>query len=407
MATHALEQPIIVQADALPAVRPRLDAIDILRGAVMVLMALDHTRAFFSNARFNPEDLTQTTAALFFTRWITHFCAPVFVFLAGTGAFLHADRGKTKAQLAWFLVTRGLWLVVLEFTLVHLAWFLNWRYELVIAQVIWAIGWSMVLLAPLVFLPAWAVTIVGVVLICGHNVLDNLVDPSELGWFQGTYAILRGGGFLRSESGFGFLAAYPVLPWLGVMAAGYGFGMVWRLDPSTRRRWLLGLGLAITSLFVLLRAINVYGDPQPWSEESSGVFTVMSFLRCRKYPPSLLYVLMTLGPAILALAWLDRGVGVLGRPFVVFGRVPLFYYLLHVPVIHAVAFVLALARYGESGFLFNHPSFVPPNELPPGYGYDLPMVYLIWIGVVLILYPPCVWFAALKRRRRDVWLSYF
>ena len=406
MAPHVLNQLTTTPADLSPPRRPRLESIDILRGTVMVLMALDHVRDFLSDARFNPEDLTRTTVALFFTRWVSHFCAPVFVFLAGTGAFLYGDRGRTRPQLAWFLLTRGLWLVVLELTLVHLGWFFNCRYEVVTGQVIWAIGLSMVVLAALVFLPTWVVTAVGVALVCGHNLLDG-IDVRELGWFREPYAVMRGGGPLQPWPGFAFIVAYPLLPWLGVMAAGYGFGAVWRLDQTSRRRWLLGLGATLTALFIILRAVNVYGDPRPWSEQPNGLFLLMSFLNCWKYPPSLLYVLMTLGPAILALAWLDRGVGAIGRPLAVFGRVPLFYYLLHLPVIHSAALILAYIQHGETAFLCNHPLFIGPDELPDGYGYSLPIVYVIWLGVVLILYPPCAWFAAVKGRRRDGWLSYF
>lgn len=389
-----------------PAVRRRLDAIDLVRGAVMVLMALDHTRDFFTDATFDPLDLTRTTTALFLTRWVTHFCAPVFVFLAGTGAFLYGARGKTRAQLAWFLASRGLWLVVLEFTLVHLGWSFRFDFHLVTGQVIWAIGWSMVALAGLVFLPPWAVAAVGVFLVAGHNALDG-VSPEQLGPFRWLWVALVGAtpgvGPVHLAPDRVLFVAYPVLPWLGVMALGYALGPVWLRERTRRRRALLGLGLGLTALFVVLRAANGYGDPKHWSRQATDWFTALDFLNCLKYPPSLLYVLMTLGPALLALAWCDREPGSLLRPLVTFGRAPLFFYLIHLPAIHGLALLLAWQRYGDPSFLLYHPFFI---RRPAGYGYDLPAVYLLWLGVVAALYFPCRWFAALKRRHPGSWLSY-
>jgi uncharacterized membrane protein len=389
---------------AQPAgLRPRLDAIDLLRGVVMVLMALDHTRDYFSHTPFDPTDLSQTNTALFLTRWMTHFCAPVFVFLAGTGAFLYGVRGKTRPQLAWFLFSRGLWLVVLEFTLVQLGWSFQLFPGRYLAQVIAAIGGSMIVLAALVFLPTWAVALTGVLLIAGHNALDGL-PPDIVARFPWLVGLLFLGPVPPPPSPTLVFIAYPLLPWLGVMAVGYGCGPLWLLDPGRRRRRLAGLGGALLLLFVLLRATNLYGDPRPWTLQQTNWFTLLSFVNCTKYPPSLLFVLMTLGPALLALAWFDRPAGPLGRWFVVFGRVPLFYYLLHVPVIHALALVVAWAQYGEVGFLLHHPAGSAPDHAPPGYG--LPGVYVAWLVVVGLLYPVCWWFANVKRRRRDGWLSY-
>src|SRR5262245_53775242 len=381
--------------------RPRVEAVDLLRGVVMVVMALDHARDFLSDARFNPLDLTRTDAALFLTRWVTHFCAPVFVFLAGTGAFLYGSRGKTKRQLAWFLLTRGLWLLALEFTLVQFGWSFNFDYHLWVGQVIWAIGWSMVALAALVFLPAWVIAAAGVVLVAGHNLLDA-VPPDRLGPFGWVATVLWSGGPVPLAPDVYLLVVYPVLPWLGVLWAGYGCGAIWLLPRPQRRRVWAALGLGLTLLFVVLRAVNGYGDPHPWTAQPTGLFTLLSFLNCEKYPPSLLFLLMTLGPALLVLAWWDRPPGPLGRVFVTFGRVPLFYYLLHVPLIHLAAIGLAYARYGEAGFLFRHVMLAP---LPEGYGYGLPVVYLVWLGVVVSLYPACRWFAGVKGRRNG-WLSY-
>jgi uncharacterized membrane protein len=388
--------------------RPRVEAIDLLRGMVMVLMALDHTRDFLSNARFDALNLSQTTAPLFLTRWVTHFCAPVFVFLAGTGAFLSATRGKTRGQLSWFLLTRGLWLVALEFSLVHLGWFFNLEYRLLLGQVIWAIGCSMVALAGLVFLPTWAITALGVALIAGPNLVD--LRAGIQGPFRSPWVILCSGSFfagpLEPWRGVYFFVAYPLLPWLGMMATGYGFGQLWLCEPRRRRRWLLGLGGGLLLAFVTLRAVNRFGDPFPWSVQTSSLFTLLSFINCWKYPPSLLFVLMTLGPAILALALLDRPAGFFGRIFVTFGRVPLFFYLLHLPLIHFVALGLAYLRYQDVGFMFQNVAFAGPGQLPAGYGYELPVVYLIWLAVVLGLYPVCYRFAEVKRRSRAGWLSY-
>jgi uncharacterized membrane protein len=386
-------------------VAARVDAIDQLRGLVMVLMALDHVRAFFSDAVFDPLDLTRTTPALFLTRWVAHFCAPVFVFLAGTGAFLAGSRGKTRPQLAWFLLTRGLWLVLLEFTLVQFGWFFHFEYTLLIAQVIWAIGWSMVALAALVFLPTWVITILGVLLIASHNALGN-PNPQELTIPAWLWTVLvRPGSIVLTESPSRvLLVAYPILPWLGIMLAGYGFGALWLLPRAQRRWWLLGLGTFLLALFGALRAANGYGDPRPWSLQASDLFTALSFLNCTKYPPSLLFVLMTLGPSMLLLAGWDRERTRASGVLVTFGRVPLFYYLLHVPLIHVVAMAFAYASHGETGFL---PLVVVfRNQMPSDYGYGLPVVYGVWIGVVLLLYPPCRWFAAVKRRYRWAWLSY-
>jgi uncharacterized membrane protein len=390
---------------AAPAASPRVEAVDLVRGVVMVLMALDHVRAFFTDPRLDPLAVSAANAPLFFTRWVTHFCAPTFVFLAGTGAYLSAGRGKSRPELARFLATRGLWLVALEFTLVHLGWSFGPDYRLMLGQVIWAIGWSMVALAGLVFLPVWLVTILGVVLIAGHNLLDG-IKVDDLGNFAGLWKALVSPGLVEPLPGVRIIVAYPVLPWLGVMLAGYGCGALWRLDPARRRLWLLALGGTLVLLFVALRFANGYGDPAPWSPQATNLATVLSLLKCTKYPPSLLFVLMTLGPALVLLACCDRPPGPLGRVFVTFGRVPLFYYLLHVPLIHLVALAFATIRYGEADFLYQH-VLSGGSSFPADYGYGLPVVYAVWLGVVLLLYPCCRWFADLKSRNRSVWLSYF
>jgi len=402
----------------------RLDSVDLLRGFVMVLMALDHTRDFFHNGvyqGFDPLDLSKTTIPLYFTRWITHLCAPVFIFLAGTGAFLSTTRGKSKRDLSWFLFTRGLWLVLLELTWIRWA---GWAFAINLHEhwgiVIWAIGWSMVVLAALVHLPNWAITTFGLVIIVGHNALDPL-RPSDFGSFAWLWRILHEGGSFEVASGVRLGAGYPLLPWIGVMAAGYGFGTILLREPAARQRWLFRVGLNMVVVFFLLRFSNLYGDAKLWKSQPTGVLTLLSMLDCTKYPPSLCYLLMTLGPAAILLAVLDRAVcspsppaaggegrgeeGLLIRvlrPILVFGRVPLFYYLLHLPLIHGLAVAVNVIRFGHANWLYG----TTPAKPPPDAGFDLPIVYLAWIIVVIVLYPACQWFADLKRRRRDVWLSY-
>ena len=271
----------------------------------MVLMALDHARHYFhaDAILFDPTDLTRTSPALFITRWVTHFCAPVFVFLAGTGAFLSASRGKTKKELARFLLTRGLWLVVLELTVIHFVWWFDFRY--LNAGIIWTLGWSMVVLAGLVFLPARAVTVFGVTMIVFHNLSDG-VRAADFGVFHWIWTVLHIPGEFQRPGDVTLKVSYPLVPWAGLMAAGSGFGRLFRLEPRERRKWLFGLGGALTLVFVVLRALNFYGDPSPWSGQKNGVFTFLSFINLEKYPPSLLFLLVTLGPAIVALGLFGR-----------------------------------------------------------------------------------------------------
>lgn len=401
--------PAGARAEAVPIKQPsvhatRLDSVDLLRGLVMVIMALDHTRDFFHSGAllFDPTDLSRTTPALFFTRWITHFCAPVFVFLAGTGAFLSLSRGRTKKDLSWFLVTRGLWLILLELTVIHVGLFFDLNYHFAFVQVIWAVGWSMIALAALLHLPLRAVAAFGVFVCVGHNLLDR-VSPESFGSFAWLWRVLHVPGPIQSGGGgFTFFVAYPLIPWIGVMAAGYAFGALLRLEERRRRRVLLTLGVGLTLAFVVLRATNFYGDPQPWSRQPRGaLYTFLSFVNCQKYPPSLLYLLMTLGPAISLLPVLERARGALARFFLVYGRVPLFYYLPHFYLLHVAAAAFALARYGSQAV-----SVLPGGQPPPGYGYRLWVVYLVWITAVLLLYFPCRFWARLKQRKRSAWLSY-
>lgn len=393
--------PSLVPAPPKPE---RLVSVDLLRGVVMIIMALDHVRNFFIFT--DPTDLKTTTPAFFLTRWITHYCAPTFIFLAGTAAFLSGTRGKTKPELSWFLFTRGLWLAVMEVTLNRALWWFNYDLHHHGAGVFWAIGWAMVVLSVLVYLPTPVVTLFGVLMIGLHNSLDGLTAKQVHlpGWL---WMILHRPGDETVFDHVTFGTGYSLIPWVGVMAAGYGLGPLLQLDRAVRRRYLLLLGLVLTLGFEVLRAVNGYGDPNPWHEQRTLEMTYLSFLNCTKYPPSLLFLLMTLGPALIALALFDRPPGRLAGPIVTFGRVPFFFYVLHIALIHSAAILLDWVRFGSSPLAGGGPWDVHLDALPSSYGLSLPMVYVVWIGVILTLYLPCRWFAEVKRRHPDTWLSYF
>lgn len=389
------------------ASKSRVQSVDALRGLVMIIMALDHVRDFFHTGAmtFQPDDLTRTTAALFFTRWVTHFCAPVFMFTAGLGAFFWLGRGRTKRQLTEFLWKRGLWLVLLELTAVRFAMTFSLTSGLVMITVLWALGWSMVILGLVVHLPVRILAVLSISVIVLHNLADP-VTASQFGSAAWIWNLIHQPGIIRIGETAVFIA-YPLVPWVAVMAAGFCFGQIAAFDPPQRRRYMTRIGLGLTIAFFIIRSINIYGDPQPWSSRIPGM-TMLSFLRCSKYPPSLDFLLMTLGPAILLLSWLERFKLTPTNPLIVFGRVPLFYFLVHLFVIHTLAIPLALVRYGKTAFLLNPlPSMGGASNLyPPDYGYDLWVVYALWITVVALLYPLCLWFARLKERRSDWWLSY-
>jgi uncharacterized membrane protein len=402
----------------LPFGRGRIDSVDLLRGIVMVVMLLDHTRDFVHSEgfRFDAADITRTWPLLFMTRWVTHFCAPIFVFLAGTGVYLQVLRGKTKREVSRFLITRGLWLIVLEFTLVRLGVFFTLDYGSLIGfmQVIWVIGVSMIILAGLIHLPLRVVLWVGLVMIVGHNIFDDVRVPGWRGpgtpvpgFGASLWIILHQGGlfFPLGSGGPPIIVLYPLIPWIGVMAVGYAFGDVYRLDPAERRRWLLRTGIALTIGFIALRAVNLYGDPDPWSVQPSGVMTVLSFLDTTKYPPSLLFLLMTLGPALVFLGLFDRvRPTALARPMITFGRVPMFFYLLQWPVAHGGAVLGSMVAGKPYAHLFGSPLGSTPPA--PDAGFNLGVVYLFWIGGTLLLYPLCRWYADLKATGRYPWLSY-
>ena len=379
------EGPPVNPAPPIAAARSRVASVDVLRGLVMAIMAIDHVRDFFSGAGFSPSDLASTTPMYFFTRWITHFCAPTFCFLAGVAVFLSRGR-RTRPSLAALLVTRGLWLIVAELTIVRFAWSFQLDYP-VQFMVIWVLGASMIVLVAALYVPRWTTAAVSLLLIAGHNLLDgvpvaplcdlelNSLHASTFDWVW---------SFLHVKN---FPVLYPLIPWVAVMAAGYGFAPLLDGEPAARRRRLTRLGVAITIGFVVLRATNGYGDPAPWTATPH---PVLSFLNVTKYPPSLLFLMMTLGPAIFLLPRLE-GVAAtrIGGVLATYGRVPLFFYVLHLYLIHGLS-VLASVATGSAG----------------ARSFDLWVVYVVWGIVVASLYPVCRWFAGVKARRRDAWLSY-
>jgi uncharacterized membrane protein len=397
----------------------RLGSVDLLRGLVMVIMLLDHTREYVhaDALRFSPTDLTKTSITLFLTRWVTHFCAPTFVFLAGTSIYLQLMRGKSRAELSRFLLTRGLWLVVLEFTVVRLALLFNVDYHFLgLAEVIWVIGVCMMALAGLIHLPVRAVAFFAAAMIALHNLLDAIKvapatamagTPPPDGW-QKVWLILHQPGFIPLFGGATKLfVAYPLIPWIGVMAAGYALGVVYTWEGERRRKWLLRAGITLTVLFIVLRATNLYGDPQVWQAQESFAFTLLSFLNVTKYPVSLLFLLMTLGPALLILAWAEgvRKEAALSRMLTTFGRVPLFYFILQMFLAHGLGVVLGYLSGKSVGYLFlNFPAST--TEAPPGAGFALWVVYVAWAAGLVMLYPLCRWYGAIRQRHRSKLFSY-
>ncbi|MBM3877658.1 MAG: DUF1624 domain-containing protein [Verrucomicrobia bacterium] len=391
-----------------PAPAPaRLESVDLLRGIIMALMALDHTRGWFSEATFYPLDLDKTNVPLFLTRWVTHLCAPGFIFLAGAGAFLSTLRGMDRRGLSVFLITRGLWIALLEVTWVRcLGWTFNFDYHFVGLSVLWAIAWSLVVLGVLVWLPVRWIAVFAVGMIATHNLFDH-VKPADWGALGWLWKVLHSPGGITPAPGFHIAVGYVLVPWMGVMALGFAVGALWQRPADERRKWLFCIGAGMTVVFFALRFTNGYGDTHAWSPQKNAVFTFFSMIHCEKYPPSLLFLLMTLGPLLMSLAWLERGTPRLLSPLIVFGRVPLFYYLLHLPLLHGAAVLVAQVRFGRSDWLTtNQMPGVPPTPVPPENGFGLPGVYLVWVAALLVLWPCCKWFADLKQRRRGKWLSY-
>ena len=392
--------------------RPRrLQSVDALRGAIMMLMAIDHIRDFVHRGamQFNPTDLTRTTAAIFITRWLTHFCAPVFFLTAGIGGYLWMSRGRrSKSELSRFLVTRGLWLIFVELTILRVVMFsqVSYRGSVVILLILWAIGVSMIALAALCHLPTGVVAIVSILILALHNTLDR-IPVVAFGRFAALWDILHRQDLFRVGD-INFVTAYPVLPWIAVLSIGYCIGPVFSWDSEPRRRFFFRLGIAVTVFFLIVRALNVYGDPTPWSQQSTLLFTALSFINVTKYPPSLLFLCMTLGPALIALSRLEGFTFSETNPLIVFGRVPFFYYAAHLALAHLSIVAINFIHYGRTPFLWIAPPSMgtPRNVFPPNYGYPLWAVYADWLVILVVLYPVCLWFSRVKRRRRDWWLSY-
>ena len=376
----------------------------------MIIMALDHARDYFNSSayQYDPTDLSQASPALFLTRWITHFCAPIFMLLAGIAAWLYGNKNGRKA-VSFFLLTRGAWLIFVELFVVTVGWTFNIHFTFYILQVIWAFGVAMVLLSALVHLSRPTLLTVALLLICGHNLLDGIHATGNslqaVGW-----AFLHQFTFFSYSSGFSFVIGYPILPWLGIICLGYSLGGLFSptVAPHRRKKALRVLGLGSLAAFILIRAINVYGDPAPWSAQHNAVYTILSFLNVTKYPPSLLYILMTLGPGFLFLAAAEKPLNKITAPIAVFGRVPFFYYIIHIYLFHALAVVAALIQGHPASDMTGFTNWVTANPQLKGYGFNLWVVYGVWLLVVLALYPLCKRFDAYKRahQAQKRWLSY-
>ena len=386
----------------------RITSIDLLRGAVMIIMALDHVRDYFHADAYlyEPLDLEKTSVVLFFTRWITHFCAPVFMFLAGTSAFLVGQK-KSKKELSIFLLTRGIWLVLLELTLINFEWNFDITFTNIYFIVIWALGISMIVLAGLIHLPYKLILLIGIVIVGGHNLLDNIHVPGDslkaFGW-----ALLHDSNFFN-WNGKNVLVGYPVIPWIGIMALGYCLGALYipTFSAEKRKKILLIIGTAAILLFISVRFINEYGDRSHWSQQPTAFYTFLSFIKTSKYPPSLLYTLMTLGPAILFLAFAENVKGPVSKIISVYGRVPMFYYVLHIFLIHLFTMIAAglFTDFSWKVWILKEPLWF--TESLKGYGFSLGIVYLVWLAIVIGLYPLCRWYDRYKQHHKEKWwLSY-
>jgi uncharacterized membrane protein len=392
------------RADPRATLALRDARVDLGRGAIMALMALDHTRTFLTEVPFSPTDLARTYPALFFTRWTSQYCTPLFLFLAGVGAFLMTRR-RTAAEAAWLLLSRGVVLVALEMTVVRWGWYFNFDYRHTSPQILWAIGVSMIGLAPLVWLPARVVGGIGIGVVALHNLFGPMLSAASGGHWVWALLYERGRAITLAPDVV-FAVNFPPLPLFGLMAAGYGFGEILGWSAVERRRGMVGLGAMLTGAFVVLRTFNLYGDPAPWAPQQDTAHSVMSFFLLTKHPLSLLMTLATVGPALIWLAVVrpDRP---LWRALVTIGRVPMFFYLVHVPVIHAIALGLSLAWYGDAAWLLTSPFDRPPAAaLPAGWGVGLPGVYVWTLVVLALLYPACRWYGDLKARTHSRALRY-
>lgn len=366
----------------------------------MVLMALDHVRDFVTRVRVQPEALAaHGSVALFATRWVTHFCAPVFALLAGVGAGLAMQRGKSVREMRRFLVTRGLWLIVLDLIVTPIGWRFSFELLPAFALVLWALGLSMIVLAGLVSLSPRLVAALAIIVITGHNLFDG-IRPESLGAFAGVWHVLHVPGFAIPNI---LLVGYPLVPWVAVVALGWALASLYEWQPERRRSWLTRAGLAAIAAFIVLRMINGYGDPRAWADQKTIALTIASSLNVTKYPPSLDFLLMTLGPALVALAWLEGAKGRIADWLAVYGSVPLFYYVLHIPLVHLTGSVLALI---QGGHFQRIPAVVDPSAIPAWYGVGLPGVYLAWACVVAAMYPLCRWYGRYRQRSASWWVRY-
>ena len=388
--------------------KKRITSVDLLRGAVMIIMALDHTREFFHSAALtsNPLDLNTTTPILFFTRWITHFCAPVFVFLSGTSAYLQSAR-KSKKELSIFLLTRGLWLILAEITIVNLIFSFDITFSAIALEVIWAIGISMVILGLVIWLPFELILILGLLIVLGHNALD-FYERKQTTPFGAGYNLIHRVGFHQLSDKFVLLILYPFLAWTGLMMLGYCLGKVLRNEDATyRKQFLVITGLSTIVLFIILRFINVYGDPFQWSKQATGFRSFLSFINTSKYPPSLFFISMTIGPALLLMAWWDNIQNGFTKIVSVYGRVPFFYFLGHFFLIHLFSSITYFMR-GHS-FAEDATDTATPfiKFIKPGEGFQLRYVFLIWLAIVIVMYPLCKWYDRYKTKHKEKkWLSY-
>jgi uncharacterized membrane protein len=385
----------------------RILSIDILRGFVMVLMVLDHVRDFLTKINFRATDLTKTNEFLFLTRWITHLCAPTFIFLAGLSTYLYfKNRLKTKQELSQYLLTRGIFLIVLELTVIHFAWMFDPTFSVNIVGVIWAIGWSMIVLAGLIYLPIHIIATIGILLIFGHNLFDH-IHADQLGRYGFLWSIFHEPKMFTIFTNKKFFVGYPLIPWIGVMATGYCLGPIFYLPKNQRLQFLGKLGICLILSFLVIRGLNIYGDPVPWSQQRNFSMSILSFINCTKYPPSLLYLLMTLGIAIILLYLFEkiewRIFKSLSKPLILFGQVPLFFYVVHLWIVHFMAIFLALPQYGLKAITLPFLS----ASMPKNYGYELPIIYGIWIIIIVILYPICNYFIDYKSKHPTKWLQFF
>lgn len=389
----------------------RIESIDIIRGLAMVIMALDHARDYFHITAFtdDPLNLATTTPLLYFTRWITHFCAPIFVFLSGTSVYLQSLR-KTKKELSAFLIKRGLWLIFAEIVIITLGWTFNPFYNFIPLQVIWAIGISMVILGLAIRLPYHLILALGLVIVLGHNLLD--IPEAAPGFKAGFWwDLLHHGHFtayLYMPNHF-FVIVYPFLAWTGVMMLGYCAGIFYspKYTAEQRRKIITSIGLGLILFFIVLRFTNLYGDLHEWSAQKNSLYNFFSFMKVHKYPPSLLYLCITIGPALLLLAFMEKIKNGFTNIMVVFGRTAFFYYIIHIYLIHLIGAIVFFAKGNSMQQAIDSMQNLPFMFLIPGHGFGLAVVYGIWAAVIIILYPLCKWYDKYKTRHKEKWwLSY-